>query len=186
MIELTNIKSTDKIRQLRGQINTMQNEIMADQPFVGLCQDISIKAFNGNSVTSNIAASSLDGNKLYALCLPKGDAVFVAKVFGRIQFKFPGTTTFNRIQIDIPHVKLATRAAEISKFIAPGDIGLGKDFSPNTMYTGAGWYAEDNDTTAKLLFTIIYSNGAKCNVGMNMHNKATITNDGTKTSTIYL
>ena len=35
MIKLTNIKPTDTIKQLRGQINTMQNEIMADQPFVG-------------------------------------------------------------------------------------------------------------------------------------------------------
>lgn len=30
------------------------------------------------------------------------------------------------------------------------------------------------------------SNGKNCNVGMTPHNRATITNDGTKTSTIYL
>lgn len=35
MIELTNIKTTDTFGQLRGQINTMQNEIMADQMVVG-------------------------------------------------------------------------------------------------------------------------------------------------------
>lgn len=186
MIELTNIKTTDKFRLLRGQINTMQNEIMADQPFVGLCNNIEIKAYNGNYIESTIPASSLDNHKLYALCLPKGDEVLVAKVFGRIQFKFPRTITFTRIQIDIPSIKLPTRATKISNFIAPGDVGLSKDFSPNVMHTGAGWYAEDNDTTAKLLFAIIYSNSKNCNVGLTPHNMATITNDGTKTSTIYL
>lgn len=30
MIELANIKATDTVGQLRGQINAMQNEIMAD------------------------------------------------------------------------------------------------------------------------------------------------------------
>ena len=181
MIELINIKTTDTVKQLRSQINAMQNEIMADQPFVGLCQNIAITAYNGGIATSTIPASSLESAKLYALCLPKSDAVFVAKLFGRIQFKFPGNTTFTRIQIDIPSVKLPTRAAKISNFIAPGEIGLGKDFSP-----GAAWYAEDNDTTAKLLCAIIYSNDKICNVGMTPHNQATITNDGTKTSTIYL
>lgn len=186
MIELTQVKNTDKLGQLQGILNTAFREIQTDQPFVGLCQDIAIKAYNGNSIASTIPASSLESAKLYALCLPKSEAVFVAKVFGRIQFKFPATTTFTRIQIDIPSVKLPTRATKISNFIAPGDIGLGKDFSPNVMYTGAGWYAENNDTTAKLLFTILYSNGKNCNVGMTPHNLATITNDGTKTSTIYL
>lgn len=186
MIKLTNIKTTDMIKRLRGQINEMQNEIMDDQPFVGLCQDIAIKAYNGNSIASTINASSLDNPMLYALCLPKGDAVLVAKVFGRIQFKFPRATTFTRIQIDIPSVKLATRSDKISKFIEPGIVGLSEPFSPNIMKTGAGWYAEDNSATAKLLFTIIYSNGKNCNVGMNFHNPATITNDGTKTITLYL
>lgn len=35
MIELTNIKATDTVGQLRRQINSMQNEIMRNQPMIG-------------------------------------------------------------------------------------------------------------------------------------------------------
>lgn len=49
MIELTNIKTTDTFGQLRGQINTMQNEIMADQPFVGKVVNPSVNVYDRNN-----------------------------------------------------------------------------------------------------------------------------------------
>lgn len=84
MIELANIKTTDTLGQLREQINTMQNEIMHDQPFVGVCQNISINFYNSDQLALAVTASELTNEKLYALCYPESNGVFIAKVFGSL------------------------------------------------------------------------------------------------------
>ena len=116
MIKLTNIKPTDTIKQLRGQINTMQNEIMADQPFVGALVNPSINyyAYDGDNYTlvaTNTAIEVTCG--LTALCFPESNGVFVAGVWGMIKADaephYVGPDrTYMLVAISVPAIKLAT------------------------------------------------------------------------------
>lgn len=126
MIELTNIKTTDKFRLLRGQINTMQNEIMADQPFVGYVMNPSIKFFKINTLVGSVNASDLATQRLLALCFPDSNGVFVARLFGGFRFVYTADFSFDSIVIDIPGIKLATRDAVIGTFVSPMHLGISK------------------------------------------------------------
>ena len=147
MIELTNIKTTDTFGQLRGQINTMQNEIMADQPFVGYVMNPSIEFFAGNSLVSSITASDLAAQRLLALCFPESNGVFVASLFGGIRLTYKADFSFNRIAIDIPGIKLATRDAAIGTFVSPNHLGMS---ASNELFIGDAYC--DN---ARLLATLM-------------------------------
>ena len=138
MIELTNINATDTFGQLRGQINTMQNEIMADQPFVGVCQNISINFYNSDQLALAVTASELTDEKLYALCYPESNGVFIAKVFGSLQTAIPisSSMTTDKIVIDVPTVKLPTRDSSMSTFVSPSHLGLAPAASPGNQITG--------------------------------------------------
>ena len=132
MIELTNIKTTDKFKLLRRQINTMQNEIMADQPFVGTLVNPSIKyySFDGNNYTlvATNTASAVK-SELTALCFPESNGVFVAGVWGRIlitaepQYVGPNTA-YSLVAISVPSIKLATVSTNISTFVSCNHLGL--------------------------------------------------------------
>ena len=124
MIKLTNIKTTDTVKQLRGQINTMQNEIMANQPFVGYVMNPSIEFFNGVSLVNSVKASAIATQRLLALCFPESNGVFVASLFGVIRFRYTAYISFDSIVIDIPGIKLATRDAVIGTFVSPQHLGL--------------------------------------------------------------
>lgn len=124
MIKLTNIKTTDTIKQLRGQINTMQNEIMANQPFVGYVMNPSIEFFKGISLVHSVPASAIATQRLLALCFPESNGVFVATLFGGIRFMFTADFSFDSIVIDIPGIKLATRDAVIGTFVSPKHLGI--------------------------------------------------------------
>lgn len=126
MIELTNIKTTDTVKQLRGQINTMQNEIMANQPFVGYVMNPSIEFFNGTSLVGSVTASAIATQRLLALCFPESNGVFVASLFGGIRFIYTADFSFDSIVIDIPGIKLATRDAVIGTFVSPMHLGMSK------------------------------------------------------------
>ena len=133
MIELTNINKTDTIKQLRGQINTMQNEIMANQPFVGYVINPSIKFFKDNTLVNSVTSSELATQRLLALCFPESNGVFVATLFGGIRFIFTADFSFDRIVIDIPGIKLATRDAVIGAFVSPNHLGLSAN---NELFIG--------------------------------------------------
>ena len=124
MIKLTNIETTDPIRKLRRQINTMQNEIMANQPFVGYVMNPSIEFFNGVSLVSSVTVSALATQRLLALCFPESNGVFVASLFGGIRFVYTADFSFSNVVIDIPGIKLATRDAVIGTFVSPKHLGI--------------------------------------------------------------
>lgn len=132
MIELTNIKTTDKLKQLRGQINTMQNEIMADQPFVGALVNPSINyySFDGNNYTlAATNTSSTVKSALTALCFPESNGVFVAGVWGMIKATtephYVGSDRdFRLMAINVPAIKLATMSTNISTFVSCNHLGL--------------------------------------------------------------
>lgn len=136
MIELANIKATNTVGQLRGLINTMQNEIMADQPFIGTPVNPSINYYrastDGNPATlvaTNTASTVTNG--LTMLCFPENNGVFVAGVWGSLAATaYPADasgqtgTTFNYAVVDIPAVKLATRETSVSTFVTCEHLGL--------------------------------------------------------------
>ena len=132
MIELTNIKPTDRVKQLRGQINTMQNEIMADQPFVGKLVNPSINyySFDGDNYTlvANNTAIEVESS-LTALCFPESNGVFVAGVWGMIKAMaephYVGSDRdYMLVAISVPAIKLATMSNNISTFVSCNHLGL--------------------------------------------------------------
>ena len=156
MIELANIKTTDTLGQLRGQINTMQNEIMADQPFVGYVMNPSIEFFLGNSLVNSITASDLATHRLLALCFPESNGVFIASLFGGIRISYTADFAFNRIRIAIPGIKLATRDAVIGTFVSPKHLGMS---ASNELFIGDAYCGnarltatlEQDGTTGRLI-----------------------------------
>lgn len=155
MIELTNIKTTDTFGQLRGQINTMQNEIMADQPFVGYVMNPTIGFFLGNSLVNSITPSNLATQRLLALCFPESNGVFIASLFGGIHVRYTADFSFTRIVIDIPGIKLATRDAVIGTFVSPQHLGIS---ASNELFIGDAYCGnarltatlQQNGTTGRL------------------------------------
>lgn len=136
MIDLTNIKKTDTIKQLRGQINTMQNEIMANQPFVGALVNPSINyySFDGDAYTLVATNTAINvESRLTALCFPESNGVFVAGVWGNIKvMKEPDYVGSNRdyriVEIRVPAIKLATLSTNISTFVSCNHLGLLEDY----------------------------------------------------------
>lgn len=132
MIELANIKTTDTVKQLRGQINAMQNEIMADQPFVGTLVNPSINYYmidSGNATLTGTNTASTVKSYLTALCFPESNGVFVAGVWGMIQAtaepQFVGTNhDYSQVVIDVPAIKLATLDTSLSTFVSCEHLGL--------------------------------------------------------------
>lgn len=126
MIELSQIQNTSKLKELRGQINTMVDEINGNQMVVGqvLNPRVIISYLHGNNTEVDV---SLEVNQLFALCMPKSNGVYVAQVFGTI---FGNATTDNKstdfigVSIVIPSVKLPNRTAEVSSFVTPGSLGF--------------------------------------------------------------
>ena len=147
MIKLTHIKPTDPVRKLRSQINNMQYEIMDNQPFVGLCQNISINFYNVDTLVESVTASSLMDEKLYALCFPESNGVFVAKVWGSITVNEAPLTPWTKAIIDIPAVKLPTRDAVVATFVPPSHFGFNRSGDPNSMKLGPLAFATNNNNT---------------------------------------
>lgn len=141
MIELTNIKATNTLGQLRGQINAMQNEIMADQMIVGKAMGVSVNLYSNydnSTLVGAITASNLRGD-LWLLCLPESNGVYVAGAFGTLYNDAPVTVTDNAdsLEIDIASVKLPNRNAAVSTFVTPEHMGF-TQLTANTMFLGTG------------------------------------------------
>lgn len=126
------MKTTVTIKQLRGQINTMQNEIMADQPFVGTLVNPSINyySFDGDNYTLVATNTAIEvESSLTALCFPESNGVFVAGVWGRIKAmtepNYVGSdTSYWLVAISVPAIKLATMPTNISTFVSCNHLGL--------------------------------------------------------------
>lgn len=138
MIELTQVKSTDKLGQLQGILNTAFGEIQTDQPFVGACQGISINFYSNDQLALAVTASELTDEKLYALCYPESNGVFIAKVFGSLftNISPASAVTTDKIVIDVPNVKLPTRGSSMSTFVSPSHLGLAPAATPGNQVTG--------------------------------------------------
>lgn len=132
MIELTNITVTDTVGQLRGQINTMQNEIMADQPMIGACLNPSVNLYNQGALVSSVTASDVI-NYLNAVILPEKNGYFVLDFIGAIQFRSLVTQApaVDKIVIDIPAIKAANASASCTSFLTPDHLGLNHEVIDN-------------------------------------------------------
>lgn len=136
MIKLTNIKTTEKFKQLRGQINAMQNEIMADQPFVGTLVNPSINYYSFDDDDYTLVATNTAitvESRLTALCFPESNGVFVAGVWGKIlvmeEPNYVGSNRDYRLAaISVPAIKLATMSTNISTFVSCNHLGLREDY----------------------------------------------------------
>lgn len=127
MIELTNIKATDTVGQLRRQINTMQNEIMADQPMIGACSKPSVELYNNATLVSSIPANKI-ANYLNAVILPsrKNNGCFVLGFTGSIQFSTQANVAaiVDKIAIHINKIKAANERDSYTRFLTPDYLEL--------------------------------------------------------------
>lgn len=158
MIELTNIAVTDTVGQLRRQINTAQNEIMADQPFIGVAVNPSIKFFNNDALVSAITASKIANERIYALCFPESNGIFVAKFYGTIKFIPDEDATTNRFTINVPSIKIPTRDSTIGTYVSPAHFKfLESDQAPMSVNVSVFNFA--------LMFnTQIVQHGTTCDI----------------------
>lgn len=149
MIELNNIYPTDTVGQLRGQINTMQQQIMYGQPMIGVCLNPSVYFYNNGklvySITKQNGADYLENidNYLNALILPNRDRdeCLVVGFTGLIHFLIPANeaTIVNKIVINIQAIKgivTESRSHRYVKFIRPDLLGLNHkvDGNKHLMY----------------------------------------------------
>jgi hypothetical protein len=177
MIELTNIKTTDILGKLRGQINTMQNEIMADQPFVGALVNPSINYYmaeGDNATLTGTNTASTVKSYLTALCFPESNGVFVAGVWGMIQAtaepQFVGTDhDYSHVVIDVPAIKLATLDTSLSTFVSCEHLGLpssaipGLTTEPVQVNIADILFVRANNSLRKVTPSIEQGNGT-CNI----------------------
>lgn len=126
MIELSQIPSTSKLKELRGQINTMANEINTDQMVLGRILNPSLEYYDINSqLVGAVTASDLK-SELFALCMPESNGLFIAYIFGRLYtFDTPELTGKPlTCEADIPAIKIPNRDSAISTFVTMEHLGL--------------------------------------------------------------
>lgn len=145
MIELTQIKKTDTIKQLRGQLNTAFSEIMSDQMVIGKAMGVSVNLYSNidNSTLVGAITASNVGGDIWLLCLPESNGVYVAGAFGFLYNKDVITVTKlpTSLEIDIASVKLPNRDAAVSTFVTPEHMGFTQS-TTNTMFLGTGFNYE--------------------------------------------
>lgn len=125
MIELEQIKKTDHIKSLRGQLNTAFSEIVADQPMVGVCINPSVNVYDEKHRLVQAAPASDVRNYLRALILPENNGAYVYSVKGYIDFSINVSASADNIYeicVDIPAIKAAGKT--FSTFVSPSHLGL--------------------------------------------------------------
>lgn len=126
MIELSQIPNTSKLKELRGQINTMANEINGNQMVIG--QVLRPKATIYSNTTTVDTVEMWYTNRLFAICMPGPDGVYVAQVFGKLlSYSRVSSNDITDITIDIPAVKLPNRTTEETLFVNPSSQGFSPD-----------------------------------------------------------
>lgn len=125
MIELSQIPNTSKLKELRGQINTMVDEINGNQMVIGQVFNPTAKIMNGgNDIIDTITPSQWLINQLFAVCMPESNGVYVAQLFGTLVSYTAATEPIYQVSISIPAVKLPSREAEVSTFVTPEHLGF--------------------------------------------------------------
>lgn len=142
MIELEQIKKTDPIKSLRGQLNTAFNEIQSDQPLVGMCMNPSVNIYDAqHQLVQAVTASNVD-NYLRALILPENNGAYVYNVKGNIDFSInvsESTHYMLEICVDVPAIKAAGKT--YSTFVSPSHLGLPHvDPNPDEVTTDEAEY----------------------------------------------
>lgn len=125
MIELEQIKKTDPIKSLRGQLNTAFNEIQSDQPLVGVCMNPSVNIYDERHELVQAVTASNVNNYLKALILPENNGVYVCSVKGSIDFSINVSNSARdmfEICVDVPAIKAASKT--YSTFVSPSHLGL--------------------------------------------------------------
>lgn len=159
MIELTQIKTSDQIKALRGQLNTAFGEIVSDQMIIGNVVNPSIAIYDEDYETQigAVTASSISG-LILAVCMPESNGVFIADLFGHIEFPTPTLTTSATaaiLKIDIPSVHLPSRTSNVSTFVTPQHLGYGGCI-PESMKPVLTELAEGNCLTQLNRLAVVY------------------------------
>lgn len=127
MIELEQIKKTDPIKSLRGQLNTAFSEIQSDQPFIGRCLNPTINLYYGSNLVGAVTASGMTECFLSALVFPENNGCFVADIIGRGRWLSGDdglpSVTFNKLVIDIPSIQLSN-GTKYTSFVTPDHLAL--------------------------------------------------------------
>lgn len=126
MIELSQIPVSSKLKELRGQINTMVNEINTDQMVLGRILNPSLNYYDVSSQLVGAVTASGVQSDLFALCMPESNGLFIAYIFGRLYtFDTPKLTGEPiTCEADIPAIKIPNRDSAISTFVTMEHIGL--------------------------------------------------------------
>lgn len=165
MIELAQIKSTDKLGQLQGILNTAFNEIQTDQGIVGQCINVSAQAEGKlNTLITAFTVSNVT-NDLNAIVFPESNGVFIARLTGRIVLKgvTSATLSADHIRLDIPAVKAPSRAASTGTFVTPDHLGLNATVSGQTFFPCL--VSDDSNIQGPYpANACLVQNGAQCDV----------------------
>lgn len=142
MIELEQIKKTDPIKMLRGQLNTAFNEIQSDQPLVGTCMNPSVNIYDEHHRLVQAVTASNVSNYLRALILPENNGAYVYSVKGNIDFSINVSESaydMFEICVDVPAIKAAGKT--YSTFVSPSHLGLPHvDPNPSEVTTDEAEY----------------------------------------------
>lgn len=150
MIELSQIQNTSKLKELRGQINTMVDEINSNQMIVG--QVLRPKATIYRNTTTVGTVDMWYTNRLFAICMPGPDGVYVAQLFGRLlSYAQVSSNDITDINIDIPAVKLPNRTTEEKLFVNSLSQGfIPDDDSYNVFNTGLQFALYTTDSNGSI------------------------------------
>lgn len=154
MIEISQIPATSKLKELRGQINAMVNNINYGQMFIGQVLNPKAHIFHNGEEVGSVA--SWFQNQLFAICLPAANGVYVAQVFGcllSVPNVFVGTNDITSVVIDIPAVRTPDKRDVVNSFVISQSVGF-ETSDPNvTINTGLqlGLHTEDSDGTIAVI-----------------------------------
>lgn len=125
MIELSQIQNTSKLKELRGQINTMVDEINGNQMVIGQVLNPTALIYSNGSIVGSVT-DVWTINQLFAVCMPTSNGVYVAQMFGCLLTSGVSVTnnSVDAVTIRIPAVKLPNRTAEVSSFVKPSSLGF--------------------------------------------------------------
>lgn len=137
MIELSQIPNTSKLKELRGQINTMVDEINGNQMVIGQVLSPAARIYNADGTgIDTITGTQWLRNQLFAVCMPGSNGVYVAQLFGTLVSYTAATEPVARVTIIITKVKLPNREAEVNTFVTPESLGLTGEYTGTIGNTG--------------------------------------------------
>lgn len=126
MIELSQIPVSSKLKDLRGQINTMANEINTNQMVLGRILNPSLDYYDVYSqLVGSVTASDIQ-SELFALCMPEPNGLFIVYIFGRLYTLGTPELTGKpaTCEAEIPAIKIPNRDSAISTFVTMEHLGL--------------------------------------------------------------